>query len=167
MNYVLNLMNAMVILISFVLICIVLIQRGRGGGLAGAFGGVGGSSAFGTKAGDVFTRVTIGVAVAWILLSMLIVRLTNQSSGGAGNPAFDFGSGSSLSKDLGSSSKTASGVVEGAPPPVSTPTTSSAPPNPGTTGPAGPAAGTGSLGTAAPTVSVPPIPENTTPATKK
>ena len=44
------------------LILLVLIQRGRGGGLAGAFGGMGGQSAFGTKAGDLFTRITIVVA---------------------------------------------------------------------------------------------------------
>ena len=50
------------------LIGLILLQRGRGGGLAGAFGGMGGQSAFGTKAGDVFTRITIGVAITWILL---------------------------------------------------------------------------------------------------
>ena len=49
-------------LTSLFLIFLILIQRGKGGGLAGAFGGVGGSSAFGTKAGDVFTRITIYTA---------------------------------------------------------------------------------------------------------
>ena len=34
----------------------------QGGGLAGAFGGMGGQNAFGTKAGDLFTKITIGVA---------------------------------------------------------------------------------------------------------
>ncbi len=42
---------------SVFLIFIVLLQRGRGGGLAGAFGATGGQSAFGTKAGDIFTRL--------------------------------------------------------------------------------------------------------------
>ena len=55
-------------LMALFLILLVLIQRGRGGGLAGAFGGLGGQSAFGTKAGDVFTRVTIIVAGVWIAL---------------------------------------------------------------------------------------------------
>ena len=55
------------------MIVLVLIQRGKGGGLAGAFGGMGGQSAFGTKAGDLFTRVTIGVAAFWILLCMFAV----------------------------------------------------------------------------------------------
>ena len=62
-----GILNSLLVLLSLFLICLVLIQRGKGGGLAGAFGGVGGSSAFGTKAGDVFTRVTIIVAAVWIL----------------------------------------------------------------------------------------------------
>ena len=63
------------------LILLVLIQRCKGGGLAGAFGGMGGQSAFGTKAGDTFTRITIGVAAFWILLCVLSVRML----GGGGN----------------------------------------------------------------------------------
>ncbi|MFM9066437.1 MAG: preprotein translocase subunit SecG, partial [Planctomycetota bacterium] len=50
------------------LILLILVQRGRGGGLAGALGGMGGQSAFGTKAGDLFTRITIICAVVWIVL---------------------------------------------------------------------------------------------------
>lgn len=53
---------------SMFLIMLVLVQRGRGGGLTGALGGPGGQSAFGTKAGDLFTRITVGVATAWIAL---------------------------------------------------------------------------------------------------
>ena len=64
------------------LIGLILLQRGRGGGLAGAFGGMGGQSAFGTKAGDVFTRITIGVAVAWILLCMGSVVALHNAGGG-------------------------------------------------------------------------------------
>ena len=56
------------------LILVVLVQRGRGGGLSGAFGGLGGQSAFGAKAGDVFTRITIGVAAFWIFLCILSVK---------------------------------------------------------------------------------------------
>ncbi len=63
------------------LIGLILLQRGRGGGLAGAFGGMGGQSAFGTKAGDVFTRITIGVASAWILLCAGSVVALHHSSG--------------------------------------------------------------------------------------
>lgn len=61
------------------LILLILIQRGKGGGLAGAFGGMGGQSAFGTKAGDAFTRFTIGVAAVWILLCILSGPLLSTS----------------------------------------------------------------------------------------
>jgi preprotein translocase subunit SecG len=54
---------------------LVLIQRGKGGGLAGAFGGMGGQSAFGTKAGDLFTKITIGVATFWIVLCLVAVKV--------------------------------------------------------------------------------------------
>ncbi len=53
---------------SVFLVLLVLVQRGRGGGLVGALGGPGGQSALGTKAGDVFTRITIVVAGIWIFL---------------------------------------------------------------------------------------------------
>ena len=59
---------------SLFLILLVLVQRGRGGGLSGAFGGMGGQSAFGTKAGDTFTRITIVAATLWIVLCMVSVR---------------------------------------------------------------------------------------------
>ena len=81
-------LNTLIVLTCLFLICLILIQRGKGGGLAGAFGGVGGSSAFGTKSGDVFTRVTMIVASVWIVLSMISVVLYNQGGQSAwGNDA--------------------------------------------------------------------------------
>ena len=62
------------------LILLVMVQRGKGGGLAGALGGMGGQSAFGTKAGDLFTRVTIGVAAFWIILCTLTVKYLGKTS---------------------------------------------------------------------------------------
>ena len=99
-NFIIGILNALMVLGSLFLICIVLIQRGKGGGLAGAFGGVGGSSAFGTKAGDVFTRITIGVAVGWILSAMLLVVLTNNRR----SSAYDVDAPASLTKELDPSS---------------------------------------------------------------
>ena len=68
-------LNVLIILLSLVLMLIVLIQRGKGGGLAGAFGGAGGSSAFGSRAGDAFTRITLIIAGVWVLLIMVQVVL--------------------------------------------------------------------------------------------
>ena len=61
--------------VAVFLILLVLVQRGRGGGLAGALGGMGGSSAFGAKAGDVFTRITIVAAAVWIFLCIAAAKL--------------------------------------------------------------------------------------------
>ncbi|MCH7627871.1 MAG: preprotein translocase subunit SecG [Proteobacteria bacterium] len=49
------------------IILVILLQRGRGGGLAGAFGGGGSSSAFGAKTGDVFTIVTVVLATVFLV----------------------------------------------------------------------------------------------------
>lgn len=62
-------LQILLLLVGMFMILIVLLQRGRGGGLAGAFGGMGGQSAFGTKAGDVFTRITVVVAAIWVVLA--------------------------------------------------------------------------------------------------
>jgi len=61
------------------LILIILVQRGRGGGLAGALGGMGGQSAFGAKAGDLFTKITVVVATVWIVLCVVAVKLAQTS----------------------------------------------------------------------------------------
>lgn len=72
----------LLVAVGLFLILLVLIQRGKGGGLAGALGGMGGQSAFGTKAGDVFTRVTIGVAAFWILLCAVAVKQFSVAGSG-------------------------------------------------------------------------------------
>jgi len=71
-------LGSMLVLTSLFLILLVLVQRGRGGGLAGALGGMGGQSAFGTKAGDLFTRITVGVAAFWIILCLLATNLLGR-----------------------------------------------------------------------------------------
>lgn len=58
----------LLLMVGILMIFIILLQRGRGGGLAGALGGMGGQSAFGTKAGDMFTRITVVLALIWIVL---------------------------------------------------------------------------------------------------
>ena len=71
-------LNVFLFLASLWLIILVLIQRGKGGGLAGAFGGAGGGSAFGSRAGDMFTKITIYSAAVWILLIMFLIKLTQD-----------------------------------------------------------------------------------------
>ncbi len=86
-------LNIVLLLLGLFLILLVLIQRGKGGGLVGALSGVGGSSPFGSRAGDAFTRITIYVAAIWLLLTMLQVRIIQ-------NTAYDVKE-QTLGKDLG------------------------------------------------------------------
>jgi len=82
-GFLIGLLSFLLVISSLFLICLVLIQRGKGGGLAGAFGGPGGSSAFGTKAGDIFTKITIITAGIWFVLNMLLVILINKGGSGS------------------------------------------------------------------------------------
>src|SRR5262249_23109281 len=91
------------------LICLILIQRGKGGGLAGAFGGMGGSSAFGTKAGDVFTKVTIYVALFWGLLAMFLVFQSNRGT----ESAWGADAAASVSKSIDTKAKSGSDKAKG------------------------------------------------------
>ena len=63
------------LLCGVVLTLLVLIQRGRGGGLAGAFGGAGGSSAFGTKTADVFIKATAVLGGLFFVLAVVTALL--------------------------------------------------------------------------------------------
>ena len=60
---------------SIFLILLILVQRGRGGGLTGALGGMGGQSAFGTKSGDVFTKITVWTTFVWIVVLIASVKM--------------------------------------------------------------------------------------------
>jgi len=78
--------------IGFALVCIlmmliILIQKPRGGGLSGAFGGAGGGSqaAFGAKTGDVLTFATIIFFVCYMGLAMGLTWATGPSDEQAAN----------------------------------------------------------------------------------
>ncbi len=71
----LGLTQALAILFIFtciLMMLVILIQKPKGGGLSGAFGGAGGGqqAAFGAKTGDVLTIVTVGFFVVFLGLAM-------------------------------------------------------------------------------------------------
>jgi preprotein translocase subunit SecG len=70
------------VLICLALILVVLLQSGRGGGLAGAFGGGGGQAFFGGRGAATFlSKATSWLAVAFMLMSILLAVLSSR--GGA------------------------------------------------------------------------------------
>jgi protein translocase SecG subunit len=65
------------IVVSLFMILLVLIQKGRGGGLASAFGGMGGNTAFGSKTGDVLTWATSVVFGVFLLMAVVLNLMAN------------------------------------------------------------------------------------------
>jgi len=135
------------------LILLVLVQRGRGGGLTGALGGMGGQSAFGSKAGDVFTRITIGTAFVWILLCVASVKLLGGSHdklsedlGGAAAPP----SGPFVTEPLDATGTEKKAVPGGASEPAAPPGSASAPGGPAAGGGTRSGGGTGASNSSAP-----------------
>jgi preprotein translocase subunit SecG len=70
-----HLLNLIILGVGCLLMLIILIQRGKGGGLAGAFGGAGGSSPFGSRTADQFVKITLWLAGVWVLLIMIHVKI--------------------------------------------------------------------------------------------
>ena len=81
------LLGVLFLVICFLLIIIVLLQKGKGGGLGAAFGGAG-SSAFGTRTGDVFTWVTIVLTGLFLLLAIATNLSYRPAPGLVAKPTF-------------------------------------------------------------------------------
>src|SRR5215211_3850654 len=85
MNFLFYLTIVLFILVCFFMILLILIQKGRGGGLASAFGGAGGNTAFGSKTGDVLTWTTSIVFGVFLLLAVAL-NLFAEARNNAGQP---------------------------------------------------------------------------------
>ena len=71
-SFIMNVVAVVFGLTCVVLILIILIQKGRGGGLSAAFGGAGASSILGSKTGDFLTWVTIILVGLFLLLAVVM-----------------------------------------------------------------------------------------------
>ncbi|QDU70357.1 preprotein translocase subunit SecG [Mucisphaera calidilacus] len=67
-----SILMVLFLVVGVTMTLVVLVQRPKGGGLAGAFGGASTDAAavFGASIGDVLTWITVGFFVVWILLAM-------------------------------------------------------------------------------------------------
>jgi preprotein translocase subunit SecG len=68
------------IVICLILIGLILLQKGRGGGLSSAFGGAGGNTAFGSKTGDILTWATAIIFGIFILLAIGLNLLADSKN---------------------------------------------------------------------------------------
>jgi len=70
-------MKALMVIFAIVclaLILIVLVQKGRGGGLSAAFGGGMAGGILGSKTGDFLTWVTVGLVCVFLFLSVIMAK---------------------------------------------------------------------------------------------
>lgn len=87
-----HVLNLAIIILGLLLMLVILIQRGKGGGLAGAFGGAGGSSPFGSRAADQFVKITLWLAAVWVLVIMIHVRVVkNEITADRSTPVLNSG----------------------------------------------------------------------------
>jgi preprotein translocase subunit SecG len=70
------------VLICLALVLVVLLQSGRGGGLAGAFGGGGAQTFFGGRgAATLLSKATAWLAVGFMIMSILLAVLSSRGGG--------------------------------------------------------------------------------------
>jgi len=73
------------VVICLALVLVVLLQSGRGGGLAGAFGGGGAQTFFGGRgAATLLSKATAWLAVGFMVMSILLAVLSSRGGGGGG-----------------------------------------------------------------------------------
>ena len=80
------------IISCLVLMIVILLQQGKGGDIANAFGGGASQAVFGARAGaTVLTKITAGLTVAFMCLALLLAvwgaRGTSSVVGGVEGPA--------------------------------------------------------------------------------
>lgn len=71
-GFVMNVLATLFVIGSVSLVLVVLIQKGKGGGLSGAFAGGMASNILGSKTGDVLTWITISMASLFILTALVL-----------------------------------------------------------------------------------------------
>ncbi|MGA2497372.1 MAG: preprotein translocase subunit SecG [Tepidisphaeraceae bacterium] len=77
-HYIFYVLMSLFIFVCLFMILLVLIQKGRGGGLASAFGGGGSNTAFGSKTGDVLTWATSVVFGIFVVLAVILNLMANR-----------------------------------------------------------------------------------------
>lgn len=71
-SFIMNAVAVLFVVCCVALILIILIQKGRGGGLSAAFGGAMASGILGSKTGDFLTWVTIVLVGVFLTLAVLM-----------------------------------------------------------------------------------------------
>lgn len=73
-SFIMKIIAALFLICSVVLILVILIQKGKGGGLSTALAGGVASGLLGSKTGDFLTWLTITVVGVFLMLAVLMVK---------------------------------------------------------------------------------------------
>jgi len=74
-SFIMNVVAVLFVICCVSLVLMILIQKGRGGGLSGAFGGaMAGGGVLGSKTGDFLTWVTIGLVGLFLTLAVVMAK---------------------------------------------------------------------------------------------
>ena len=73
-GFIMSVVAVLFVICCVALILIVLIQKGRGGGLSAAFGGGMASGILGSKTGDFLTWVTIVLVSVFLVLAVVLAK---------------------------------------------------------------------------------------------
>jgi preprotein translocase subunit SecG len=84
-----GILKFLLVLISIVLLGLILIQRGKGGGLSGVFGGGGVEQAFGTRAATMAQKATAILGALFLILCVWLGILWGSNRSDTGNNSSD------------------------------------------------------------------------------
>ena len=80
-GFIMKAVAVLFVICSVVLVLIILIQKGRGGGLSAAFGGAMASGILGSKTGDFLTWVTIVTVGIFLSLAVVMAKFYKPAVG--------------------------------------------------------------------------------------
>ena len=86
-SFIMKIVAVLFFISAVALILIILIQKGRGGGLSAAFGGGAASGILGSKTGDFLTWVTIVLVSVFLGLAVVMAKFYKPSIGTTGEGA--------------------------------------------------------------------------------
>ena len=86
-SFIMNVMAVLFVICCITLVLIILVQKGKGGGLSAAFGGSMAGGILGSKTGDFLTWVTIVLVGIFLLLAVVMAKYYKEDIGSYGEAA--------------------------------------------------------------------------------
>lgn len=78
-SFIMKVTAVLFVICSVALVLVILVQKGRGGGLGGALGGGMASGILGSKTGDFLTWVTISLVGVFLFLAVVLAKFYKPS----------------------------------------------------------------------------------------